>query len=69
MLVLCGTKDVQLPQARALVATAQAASTPVTYVEEKGLLHDYPILNIPEARRALRQVASFVRGEPVKASR
>lgn len=68
-LVLCGTKDFQLPQARALVATAQAAGTPVTYVEENGLLHDYPVLNIPEARRALRQVGQFVRGEPVKVSR
>jgi hypothetical protein len=32
-------------------------------------MHDYPILNIPEARRALRQVASYVRGEPVPVSR
>lgn len=69
ILVLCGTKDVQLPQARAIVAAARAAGTPVTYVEEKGLLHDYPILNIPEARRALRQVAQFVRGESVKVAR
>jgi epsilon-lactone hydrolase len=69
ILVLCGTKDVQLPQARALVAAAQAVGTPVTYVEEPGLLHDYPILNIPEARRALRQVAQFVRGESVKVAR
>jgi monoterpene epsilon-lactone hydrolase len=69
MLVLCGTKDVQLPQARALVAAAQAAGIPVTYVEERGLLHDYPVLNIPEARRALRQVGQFVRGESVKVAR
>jgi len=69
ILVLCGTKDVQLPQARALVAAAQAAGTPVTYVEEPGLLHDYPILNIREARRALRQMAQFVRGESVKVAR
>jgi len=69
ILVLCGTKDVQLPQARAIVAAAQAAGTPVTYVEERGLLHDYPILNIPEARRALRQVGQFVRGESVRVAR
>lgn len=69
LMVLCGTKDVQLPQARALVATAQATDTPVIYIEERGLMHDYPILNIPEARRALRQVASYVRGEPVKVPR
>ena len=69
ILSICGTKDVQLPQARALTEAARAAGVDVTYIEERGLMHDYPILNIPEARRALRQVASFVRGEPVKVSR
>jgi monoterpene epsilon-lactone hydrolase len=63
ILSMCGTKDVQLPQARALAKLAEAAGVSVTYIEERGLMHDYPILNIPEARRALGQVASYVRGE------
>jgi acetyl esterase/lipase len=69
ILSICGTKDVQLPQARALADAAAAAGVDLTYIEERGLMHDYPILNIPEARRALRQVASYVRGEPVPVSR
>ncbi len=60
MLVLCGTRDLLLPQSRALVAAANAADTPATYVEEPGLLHVYPLLPIPEARRALDQVVAFL---------
>ena len=32
----------------------------MTYVEEPGLLHVYPLLPIPEARRAWRQVRAFL---------
>jgi acetyl esterase/lipase len=63
ILSICGTKDIQLPQARALTKAARAAGVDVTYIEERGLMHDYPILNIPEARRALTQVTAYVRGE------
>jgi acetyl esterase/lipase len=59
-LVMCGTRDLLLPQSRALVAGARAAGSPVTYVEEPGLLHVYPLLPIPEARRAWRQVEAFL---------
>ncbi len=38
----------------------QQAGSPVTYVEEPGLLHVYPLLPIPEARRAWRQVRAFL---------
>jgi acetyl esterase/lipase len=61
-LVLCGTRDLLVPQSRALVRRAQEAGTPVTYVEEPGLLHVYPILPIPEARRAWQQVRAFLAG-------
>ena len=59
-LVLCGTRDLLVPQVRALVRDAQQAGSPVTYVEEPGLLHVYPLLPIPEARRAWRQVREFL---------
>ena len=59
-LVLCGTRDLLVPQARALVRGAEQAGSPVTYVEERGLLHVYPLLPIPEARRAWRQVRAFL---------
>lgn len=61
-LVLCGTRDLLVPQSRALVRRAGRAGTPVTYVEEPGLLHVYPVLPIPEARRAWHQVRTFLTG-------
>ncbi len=59
-LLLCGTRDLLLPQSRALAAQARAAGVEVTYVEEHGLLHVYPLLPIPEAKRAQRQVEEFL---------
>lgn len=59
-LVLCGTRDLLLPQVREAVRRAGAAGVPVTYREEEGLLHVYPILPVPEARPALRDVLRFL---------
>lgn len=59
-LLLCGTRDLLLPQSRALAARATDAGSSVTYVEEPGLLHVYPLLPVPEARRAWRQVEAFL---------
>jgi monoterpene epsilon-lactone hydrolase len=61
-MVLCGTRDLLAPQSRALVARTRAAGVPVTYVEEPGLLHVYPLLPVPEARRAFTQVTAFLDG-------
>lgn len=59
-LVLCGTRDLLLPQSQALATRATEEGSTVTYVEEPGLLHVYPLLPIPEARRAWRQVKAFL---------
>lgn len=59
-LVLCGTRDLLLPQVREAVRRAGAAGVDVTYREERGLLHVYPILPGPEARHALRDVVEFL---------
>jgi acetyl esterase/lipase len=61
MLVFSGTRDTLWPQAVDLVRRATAAGTDVTYHEEQELLHVYPILPVPEARRALDQVVSWLR--------
>lgn len=62
-LVLCGTRDLLLPQVREAVRRATAAGVPVTYREEDGLLHVYPVLPVPEARAALRDVLRFLGAE------
>jgi monoterpene epsilon-lactone hydrolase len=59
-LVLCGTRDLLVPQARELVRRLREAGQSVTYVEEPGLMHVYPLLPIPEARRAWQQVQAFL---------
>ena len=59
-LVLCGTRDLLLPQVRALVDRLRAAGVPTTYREEPGLLHAYPVLPTPEAGPARRELAAFV---------
>jgi acetyl esterase/lipase len=59
-LVLCGTRDLLVPQVRAAVRRAAAAGVHVTYREEQGLLHVYPLLPIPEARAAVRDVVEFL---------
>jgi epsilon-lactone hydrolase len=60
-LMFFGTRDLLLPGGRLLVRRAELAGWPLTYVEEPGLLHVYPLLPvIPEARRAWRQTKEFL---------
>jgi monoterpene epsilon-lactone hydrolase len=60
-LMFFGTRDSLWPGGKLLVCRAEEAGWPLTYVEEPGLLHVYPILPfIPEARRARRQTLAFL---------
>jgi acetyl esterase/lipase len=68
-LVICGTKDLLLEQSRAIVAKARAAGVETTYVEGRGLVHGYPVLNLPEAKQALEQVVAFLDGRAVDQGR
>ena len=61
-IVFQGTRDLLWPGTRLLVRRAEEAGWDLTYVEEDGLLHVYPILPvIPEARRAFRQTLAWLR--------
>ncbi len=60
-LVLCGTRDTLWPQVAELVRRAADAGAQVTYVEEPGLLHVYPLLPVPEGKRALGEVVAWLR--------
>lgn len=68
-LVICGTKDLLLEQSRSIVVKSRAAGVETTYVEGQGLVHGYPVLNLPEAKRALEQVAAFLDGRAVPQGR
>jgi monoterpene epsilon-lactone hydrolase len=61
VMVFSGTRDTLWPQAAEFVRRAEAAGVTVTYREEPDLLHVYPILPIPEAKRALDELVSWLR--------
>ena len=60
-LMFFGTRDSLWPGGKLLVRRAEEAGWPLTYVEERGLIHVFPILPLlPEARRAWRQTVAFL---------
>jgi monoterpene epsilon-lactone hydrolase len=60
LLVFTGTRDVLNPQARNLLEQSGLAGAGVELVEEDGLIHDYPLMPIPEARRAIDYMVDFL---------
>jgi monoterpene epsilon-lactone hydrolase len=61
-LMFCGTRDLLVPQARELVARAAEAGWDLTYVEEPGLIHVFPLLPVPEAGPAFERTVAFLEG-------
>lgn len=61
-LTLCGTRDLLHPENVSLAARAGQAGWDLTFVEGAGLIHVYPLLPIPEAKVARRQIVDFLRG-------
>ncbi|GAA4658737.1 alpha/beta hydrolase fold domain-containing protein [Kineococcus glutinatus] len=60
--VFSGTRDITDPDTRELVRRARAAGVGVDHHEERDLVHVYPLLPLPEGRRALRVAAAALRG-------
>ena len=61
-LMFFGTRDSLWPGGKLLVRRAEEAGWPLTYVEEPGLIHVFPILPfLPEAGRAWRQTLEFLK--------
>jgi len=57
-LLIAGSADILVADARRLAA---AAPDEVTYIEEAGLMHVYPLMPFfPETRRAWREIGAFV---------
>jgi acetyl esterase/lipase len=60
-LMFCGTRDLLVPGCRLLARRAADAGWDLTYVEQAGLMHAYPVLPwLPEARPAFRQTLEFL---------
>jgi acetyl esterase/lipase len=61
-LMFYGTRDLLAPGCRLLRRRAAEAGWDLTAVEERGLIHVYPLLPyLPEARRAFARTVAFVR--------
>lgn len=60
VLILTGTRDVLNPDARRLAAALQVAGGEVELVERTGLLHNFPLMPIPEAAAARTATAAFL---------
>jgi acetyl esterase/lipase len=58
--LLVGTRDITLPDCRAL-RDRLAPGTPLTYHEEPGAIHDYPLLPVPEAKPAREALIEHIR--------
>ncbi|MCJ2036176.1 alpha/beta hydrolase fold domain-containing protein [Methylobacterium sp. J-068] len=58
--LLCGSHDILVADARRLAAQARAEDAALAYHEEPGLMHVYPLLGLPESRRAEARITRFL---------
>lgn len=59
-LLLVGTHEILLPDARAFHERAKAENAPLWYREYPRMKHVFPLHPIPEAKRALCEIAAFL---------
>ncbi|MFC4068329.1 alpha/beta hydrolase fold domain-containing protein [Actinoplanes subglobosus] len=57
--ILVGTRDITLPDCR-LLRSRLPSSVPLTYHEQEGAVHVYPLLPVPEARQGRQAVISHI---------
>lgn len=63
-MVLCsGTRDILNPDAHLLVDKARAAGADVTFLEQDGALHVFPLLPTPVGRTARARIVRELRGD------
>ena len=60
ILMLCGTHDILVADARRLAERARREGVPLAYEEAPGLMHVYAILPLPEGRAAQARIARFL---------
>ena len=58
--LFCGSRDICYPDSLTLAAKAHKAGVELEFHDEKGLLHVYPLMPIPEARRARAVMATRI---------
>lgn len=62
-LILTGTRDLLYPDTAAFAGKARAAGAEVDLVVEKGMFHVWPLIDMPEARRARDRIVAYLEPE------
>ncbi len=60
--IYCGTRELLYPDLVLAREKLAAAGVDVTFRVSRGMNHDYPLMPLPEADRAFREIAALVRG-------
>ena len=60
ILVVAGTRDILYPDAKLLVEKLETLHKPVEFIAGAKMPHDYPLMPIPEAKKAVRAIAEFI---------
>jgi acetyl esterase/lipase len=63
-LLLTGSRDLLSPDNLIFAQKARAAGVEVEVVYEEGMFHVWPLIDMPEARRARDSIVTFLTGEP-----
>jgi acetyl esterase/lipase len=68
-LMLVGSRDMLTPDSLAFADKARAAGVDIQVLHEHGMIHVWPLIDMPEARRARDHMVAFLRDEPVPSAR
>ena len=63
-LLLTGSHDLLSPDNLIFAKKARAAGVEIEVVYEEGMFHVWPLIDMPEARRARDSIVTFLAGEP-----
>lgn len=61
MLIFTGTRDLLNPDTALFAERARAAGIDVELVSEPGMIHVWPLIEMPEARTARDRIVSFLK--------
>jgi acetyl esterase/lipase len=60
-LLLTGSRDLLSPDSLIFAAKARAAGVDIEVLYEKGMFHVWPLIDMPEARRARDRIVEFLK--------
>jgi acetyl esterase/lipase len=63
-LLLAGSRDMLTPDSLAFAEKARAAGVDIEVLHGEGMIHVWPLIDMPEARAARDRIVAFLRDEP-----